>query len=236
MDAKRVDTLARQLGQLASRRTAAVGLGFVWGGLGAATGAAKRSRKKGKKRRCPACAPGRVRVPGSCACCLPHGASCETGPGCCTGACVETAIGGRICLGRAWQQACRFGGECASGSCAGVQCAASCFDGEQNGNETAIDCGGSCSRCGDGRTCLRHSDCQGARCAAGACNACSTEALCLSDDRGPCFCLYDEITAQNVCTRGAYVEVASCAQCGGDRVCYDNSPFPFWCIARCGAP
>jgi len=39
-----------------------------------------------------------------------------------------------------------------------------CTDGMQNGDETDIDCGGSCPRCGDGRDCLAKADCQSSYC------------------------------------------------------------------------
>ncbi len=39
-----------------------------------------------------------------------------------------------------------------------------CFDGIQNGDETDIDCGGSCSPCSDGKNCLINSDCQSNYC------------------------------------------------------------------------
>jgi hypothetical protein len=39
-------------------------------------------------------------------------------------------------------------GDCLSGVCSGAVCQpASCTDGVQNGNETGVDCGGSCKAC-----------------------------------------------------------------------------------------
>src|SRR5437879_2642950 len=42
---------------------------------------------------------------------------------------------------------------------------ASCSDGKLDGDESDIDCGGSCpTRCDDGKTCLHGSDCKSADC------------------------------------------------------------------------
>ena len=39
-----------------------------------------------------------------------------------------------------------------------------CANGIKDGTETDVDCGGSCSRCADGRTCVDHDDCASALC------------------------------------------------------------------------
>jgi len=44
-----------------------------------------------------------------------------------------------------------------------------CADGIKNGNETAIDCGGSCGPCDDGETCNGAADCLSAVCTSGVC-------------------------------------------------------------------
>jgi hypothetical protein len=49
--------------------------------------------------------------------------------------------------------------------------AASCDDGEMNQNETDIDCGGVCPRCGEGQSCLVDSDCDSEHCSGGTCQA-----------------------------------------------------------------
>jgi hypothetical protein len=49
-----------------------------------------------------------------------------------------------------------------------------CSDGLFDGNETDIDCGGSCRACSDGRGCLRDADCQSAFCDTGG--RCATPA------------------------------------------------------------
>lgn len=45
-----------------------------------------------------------------------------------------------------------------------------CSDGVKNGNETDVDCGGSCSPCADGFACNVAADCQHAICGAGICH------------------------------------------------------------------
>jgi hypothetical protein len=61
---------------------------------------------------------------------------------------------------------CNLGYNISGNSCAPDQCS----DGVQNGNETGIDCGGSCGACGDGIYCTENSDCSfGNRCSGGVC-------------------------------------------------------------------
>ncbi len=56
--------------------------------------------------------------------------------------------------------------------CSGGTCQApSCSDGVKNGNETDVDCGGSCPACPMGDTCGVDTDCQSAVCSAGTCAA-----------------------------------------------------------------
>ncbi|MCB9534586.1 MAG: hypothetical protein H6698_09850, partial [Myxococcales bacterium] len=49
--------------------------------------------------------------------------------------------------------------------------APSCVDEEQNGDETDVDCGGSCDPCPVDKACSGAADCQSATCAAGVCVA-----------------------------------------------------------------
>jgi len=48
-----------------------------------------------------------------------------------------------------------------------------CHDGTQNGDETAVDCGGACGPCADGRSCAAPIDCSSGVCTAGQCEAAS---------------------------------------------------------------
>ena len=44
-----------------------------------------------------------------------------------------------------------------------------CLDGKKNGTETDVDCGGTCSRCDDGKVCTLGADCTSTTCTAGVC-------------------------------------------------------------------
>jgi hypothetical protein len=44
-----------------------------------------------------------------------------------------------------------------------------CLDGKKNGTETDVDCGGTCSRCDDGKACTLGADCTSNTCTAGVC-------------------------------------------------------------------
>jgi len=54
---------------------------------------------------------------------------------------------------------------CGSNVCSGGLCVpAGCTDGNKNGNETDVDCGGSCAKCGNGKMCLIGGDCTSGKC------------------------------------------------------------------------
>lgn len=76
------------------------------------------------------------------------------------------------------------GTACAAGSCRAGACvaAASCGDQLRNGDETDVDCGGSCNPCAAGRTCLVAADCRSGDCAGGSCQA---RAMVLTANPGP---------------------------------------------------
>ncbi len=76
---------------------------------------------------------------------------------CPTGAACKTA------------QDCIKGDVCSSGVCNAP--AASCSDGSKDGDETDVDCGGSCTQCPDGKTCAAPADC--------------IDAVCMGTCRGP---------------------------------------------------
>ena len=44
-----------------------------------------------------------------------------------------------------------------------------CGDGQRNGVETDIDCGGACPPCAAGKVCILPADCQSASCVGGTC-------------------------------------------------------------------
>lgn len=63
---------------------------------------------------------------------------------------------------------------CAVGHCLDAAVANTCFDRVQDGDETDVDCGGSCAiACAGGRACTAGEDCQSRACDAGTCAAVS---------------------------------------------------------------
>jgi hypothetical protein len=85
-----------------------------------------------------------------------------------------TEGGGKLC--KAGQcVACILGSDCASGVCTNQStCApASCMDMSQNGNETDVDCGGTCSKCINGKKCNSGNDCVSGSCAVTCQPSCS---------------------------------------------------------------
>ncbi len=70
--------------------------------------------------------------------------------------------------------ACTKDADCPSGVCniaKGLCEPATCTDGVKNGSETAIDCGGSCSPCADGKGCKVAADCTSSACKDAVCQA-----------------------------------------------------------------
>ncbi len=72
--------------------------------------------------------------------------------------------------------ACASLDQCLSRACVSGRCVPSCTDTFQDGDETGIDCGGSCTPCKEGQACLLDKDC-----ATGFCNSSHTCALHCSD-------------------------------------------------------
>jgi hypothetical protein len=122
--------------------------------------------------------------------CLPctNGASCEADRDCTTGyckagSCADARCGdgiengeetdvdcGGLCPPCIANQRCQGANDCESFVCvsseAGTHCrAAACDDATQNGDETDVDCGGSCNPCGPAETCASDADCSSNLCA-----------------------------------------------------------------------
>ncbi len=145
-----------------------------------------------------ACAAGEVCAAGSCAptacaaspcgpnevceadLCTPLacvGVSCIDGERCAAGLCHPERCGsvacaaGEVCFERVCTEAecagvsCPMGTQCQLGTCA----PAPCFDGAKSGDETDVDCGGSCHPCGVGQGCALASDCVSTLCQLGIC-------------------------------------------------------------------
>jgi hypothetical protein len=115
---------------------------------------------------------------------------CDTGA-CANGICRPTAsdascadgirngdesdvdCGGRICLGCAAGRECSGARDCETLLCSAGRCQtppSSCSNGELDGDETDVDCGGpDCAPCRDGASCNEAADCRSRSCAGGAC-------------------------------------------------------------------
>ena len=94
----------------------------------------------------------------------------HTGPAAPGGACTS-APGGKVCDGAGHCVACLRAGDCAAGqTCSPTNTCVplACMNGRQDGSETDLDCGGSCSPCATGKTCKLDPDCT-----TGACDALS---------------------------------------------------------------
>lgn len=108
----------------------------------------------------------------------------------CGGSCGATCETGELC---------GDGGDCVSGECGDdMRCVdmPTCDDGIQNGDETDVDCGGSCSPCPDGDSCVGASDCESGLCREDTCvppacddgeqNGDETDVDCGGPDCDPC--------------------------------------------------
>ncbi|HQY61515.1 MAG: hypothetical protein IPF92_13285 [Myxococcales bacterium] len=80
------------------------------------------------------------------------------------------------CTGDTPLPPCTQGGDCASGACEAGVCVdpPTCTDGRKNGDESDLDCGGSCaagggSTCATGKACTNGDDCQSGQCEAKVC-------------------------------------------------------------------
>ncbi len=68
-------------------------------------------------------------------------------------------------------------------ACPGPAPSASCTDGAKNGDETAVDCGGSCGACANGGACTADRDCQSGHCGAEqSCVECVSATTCPGTD------------------------------------------------------
>ncbi len=95
----------------------------------------------------------------------------ETGTDC-GGTCVATNTCGN-------GMGCVAQGDCTSGFCSGNVCfAASCNNGTPDVGETDTDCGGTCPKCADTKSCLTSSDCTNANCLNLVCQPFSALAPC----------------------------------------------------------
>lgn len=117
---------------------------------------------------------------------------------------------GGLCNGEGACVPCLVDGDCGDATlvCADQRCVpGSCDDGEKNGDEVEVDCGGSCGRCADGSDCGTAEDCLSGVCDAGTCAPCGSTSDCEA--------LPDHYCAAGTCTP----RVALGELCGGDEEC-----------------
>ncbi|WP_437276785.1 hypothetical protein WME90_36860 [Sorangium sp. So ce375] len=85
--------------------------------------------------------------------------------------------------------------------------APTCTNGEQDGNETDMDCGGSCADCANGKKCKTNADCVSNKCTGGVCTALA--ATC-----------FDGVVNGNETDSDCG---GSCSQCANGKRCRENS-------------
>jgi hypothetical protein len=95
---------------------------------------------------------------------------CALDPGAGTCPAIPTPIPTATPSCAAIGQSCALASQCCSQSCMGGTCVPSCTNGMQDGTETDVDCGGSCSPCNLGQGCLSAGDCYpNTQCSTGQC-------------------------------------------------------------------
>ena len=107
------------------------------------------------------------------------------------------------------------GGAAGSGGSGGP----SCNDGMRNGDETDVDCGGSCGGCEPGATCEVAGDCNSGHCVGGVCCDSACEGACETCNNvggeGQCSPVATGSDPKNACSQGAGAET-----CDGASQCH----------------
>lgn len=125
---------------------------------------------------------------------------------------VCNANGGQLCDGAGGCVNCLTDNDCGNGQCVNNSCVMpSCNDGLKNGNESDVDCGGSCGVCAQKDTCNSSTDCSTGLCLQGQCRTCSEDNDCATDT----FCTFGHCVADRVqgdtCTADSQCASGSCA-------------------------
>ena len=167
---------------------------------------------------------------GSCVACLatadcPLGQTCNANGACIGQACSDLHCGAACpaCIA----QKCAKNADCASRVCdlATLRCVANpqCEDGRQDGNETAVDCGGGiCPGCGLAQGCLSNTDCGSFACDA-ASHTCIADACTdhrMDGDESDVDCGGTNLSC-NRC--GAAQKCNSNFDCAGGHICPQSS-------------
>jgi hypothetical protein len=213
MNAIGFDTLARSLTVAGSRRmllsTACAGV--------LSTLRTDQSEAK-KKRPCPPC---KKRKHGKCKTELPDGTACAGGT-CQGGGCIAVAAPSP---------------QPPPGPLPAPPPAPTCSDGIRNGAETDLDCGGTCPRCPDFKSCASRDDCRGALCVGDVCRVCDPAIAnqCKGDASGACVCQTRK-DGQRFCAQTNFVNAATCPLCPNDTNCVDIGVSSVRCFKLCGTP
>ena len=133
------------------------------------------------------------------------------------------------------------GGTCQGGSCVAPQSASpsapTCTDGIRNGSETDVDCGGTCPRCADFKSCASRDDCRRALCQGDVCRVCDPAITnqCGQDTVGPCSCQLRN-DGQRFCAQSSFVLRSTCSLCPQGTHCVETGASSIRCFTICGAP
>jgi len=180
---------------------------------------------------------------GSCDKCV-DGLVCANGNDCVSGVCTNstcqaptcqdsvkngnethTDCGGQCPNQCAAGQGCSQNADCQTKLCTsttnGICMEATCNDGEVNGNEASVDCGGYCTKCADNDACNAASDCQSGVCESGTCAPASCEDSVANGD---------EVGTAAACREAGVTCQADCGGvgCGTDKRC----PESHYCTAN----
>ncbi|TXD38703.1 hypothetical protein FRC96_07120 [Lujinxingia vulgaris] len=106
--------------------------------------------------------------------------------------------------------------------------APSCDDGIQNGDESAVDCGGACAPCALGESCEAPADCESGFCTGNVCvDASCADVECADDEacyRAVCYLACEDADGcdpNSRCYQGACVPLdCSTAECTASETCY----------------
>lgn len=115
-----------------------------------------------------------------------------------------------------------------------------CADGVKNDGESDVDCGGTCPRCADGKTCASRGDCANALCVANTCASCVNAGDCgvQADGVTPCFCRDNlRFPGTRVCTNQSgrlLPPGGTCADCAANEAC-NPAGADIECVLFCGA-
>ena len=139
-----------------------------------------------------------------------------------------TAGGGKVCNGQGTCVECATSADCTDPSepdCVMGQCVpAHCTNTTKDGDETDLNCGGSCPPCTDGMACVGGDDCVSGFCANNVCQPCGDSVDCMTGEFcNAGVCQEHKVLGQNCgtggecasgyCTDGVCCDVGGCPSC-----------------------